>query len=53
MNVIVLISENLEPEVYSGFKKMCEMKGWSHNHLKMKKPPFKYKEVTIYKILVK
>jgi hypothetical protein len=52
-HVILLIPPNNEIECYSGFKKMCEIKGWSYNYLKRQKFPFDYKDFEIHKVEVK
>lgn len=48
--VILLISPENNPEIWTGFKKMCLAKEWSYNYLKRIKPPFMYKGWEIYKL---
>lgn len=49
-NVIVVISEEVEVEVFGNFKKTCELKGLPYHSLKMKSFPITYKDIIIHRV---
>lgn len=49
--VIILLTQNKDPECFGNFKKLCAAKGFPYHSLKMEKFPIEYRNFKIYKIV--
>lgn len=56
-NVLLVTTEAAEPaekpEVFSTLTALCRAKNWSHNYLKSKGMPFKYRGLIVDRLEVK